>query len=173
MSKYGKKSFGCLKYIIFAVAIILCVAYMFTKAAPKASQMAKEEVLERIFGTEQKDTSNVLKTDSIVHNKIGGFVSKDVDVVGSLRACFNNSNIEVIYTGIPESRIPTIVEGKLSWVNLNENLRAKNVKFKIENGPSHNVYVIYDRLTGNVVDIANDERYIVNIENKDTLMLQK
>ena len=84
-----------------------------------------------------------------------------------------DAGFEVIYTGIPESRIPTIVEGKLSWVNLNENLRAKNVKFKIEKGPSHNVYVIYDRLTGNVVDIANDERYIVSIENKDTIITPK
>ena len=52
-------------------------------------------------------------------------------------------------------------------------MRAKSVKFKDNKGKSYNVYVIYDRLTGGVADVANDERYIVNIEQKDTLDTSK
>ena len=171
--KYGKKKLGCLKYIIFAVAIIFAMAYMFTKIAPKSSQMAKEEAIERLFGSDKKDSATVDNSDTIPSNKIGFYVNNDVDVEGALKKCFNYNDIEVIYIGIPESRIPTIVEGKISWVNLNEKLRAKSVKFKDNKGKSYNVYVIYDRLTGCVADVANDERYIVNIEQKDTLDTSK
>jgi hypothetical protein len=168
MSTYGKKKFGCLKYTIFAVAIVFIMAYMFTIAAPKSSQMAKEEVIERLFGSDKKDTVFINNQDTIPSNKTGFYVNNDVDVEDALKKCFNYSDIEVIYVGIPESRIPTIVDGKLSWVNLSEKLRAKSVKFKDGKGNSYNVYVIYDRLTGGVADIANDERYILNVENKDT-----
>ena len=66
MSSYSKKKFGCLGYIIFAIAIIFIIAYTFTKTMPKASQTAKEEVLERIFGVSsaQHDTASI-KADSV------------------------------------------------------------------------------------------------------------
>lgn len=169
MSTYGKKKFGYLKWIIFAGAIIFAMSYMFTILAPKSSQMAKEEVLEALFGTNKKDTL-VNDSDSIPRNKTGFYVNNDVDIEDALKKCFNYNDIEIIYVGIPESRIPTIVEGKLSWLNLSEKLRARSVKFKVKNGKSYNVYVIYDRLTGTVADVANDERYIINLEEKkDTI----
>jgi len=169
MSTYRKKKFRYLKWIIFAGAIIFAMAYMFTIVAPKSSQMAKKEVLERLFGHNKKNTL-VNYSDSIPRNKTGFYVNNDVNVEDALKKCFNYNDIEIIYVGIPESRIPTIVEGKISWFNLNEKLRAKSVKFKDKKGKSYNVYVIYDRLTGGVADIANDERYIVNLEeNKDTI----
>jgi hypothetical protein len=168
MSTYGKNKFSYLKWIIFAGAIIFAMAYMFTILAPKSSQMAKEEVLESLFGVDKKDTI-VNNSDSIPSNKTGFYVNNDVDVEDALKKCFNYNGIEIIYVGIPESRIPTIIEGKLSWLNLSEKLRAKRVKFKDNKGNSYNVYVIYDRLTGGVADVANDERYIINLENKDTI----
>lgn len=171
MSTYGKKKYGCLKYILFAVAIIFAMAYTFTKLAPKASQMAKEEVTERLFGVVPKDTSKAINSDTIPYNKIGGFSNRDIDIAGALSKCFNHNDIEIIYTGIPESRLPIIIEGKLSWFNLNDNLRARNVKFRIKDGAAHNVYVIYDRLTGTVVDVANDERYIINAGRKDSIQI--
>ena len=66
MSSYGKKKFGCFGYIMFAVAIIFIIAYTFTKTMPKASQTAKEEVLEMVFGASsaQHDTASA-KTDSV------------------------------------------------------------------------------------------------------------
>jgi len=173
MSTYGKKKFGCLKYIIFTVAIVFAMAYMFAIAAPKSSQMAKEEVIERLFGSDKKDTVKINNSDTIPNNKTGFYVNNDVDVEDALKKCFNYNDIEVIYVGIPESRIPTIIEGKISWFTLNEKLRAKSVKFKDNKGNSYNVYVIYNRLTGEVADVANDERYIVNIESKDTIITPK
>jgi len=155
-----KIKFGFWRHFFFAIAVILATGYIFTKVAPKASQMAKEEVMEG-FGVHSKDT---VKTDTIVTNKFGGYANKMVDVEGALKSIFNNNKIEIIYIGIPEIKIPTIADGKLVRINLNDNLRAKSVKFKMENGKSYNVYVIFDRLTGKVVDVINDERYIVTME---------
>ena len=66
MSSYGKKKFGCFGYIMFAVVIIFIIAYAFTKTMPKASQTAKEEVLEMVFraGSTPRDTASI-KTDSV------------------------------------------------------------------------------------------------------------
>lgn len=64
---------GCLKYFLFAGAIIFVVAYMFTIAAPKSSQMAKEELIKTIFGVSvnKADTVSTLKqvNDTIVEEK--------------------------------------------------------------------------------------------------------
>lgn len=160
MKKYGKFMLGFWRHVFFALAVILAVGYIFVKSAPKASQMAKEEVLEH-WGLVNKDT---IKKDTIITNKFGGYVNREVDVEGALRSIFNNTKIEIIYVGIPEIKIPTIADGKLVRINLNDNLRAKSVKFKMENGKSYNVFIIFDRLTGKVVDVINDERYIVTTE---------
>jgi aspartyl protease family protein len=69
MATYGKKKYGCLKYILFAVAIVFAMAYTFIKLAPKTSQKAKEEVIEDIFGVSTTHNDNdTLKT--VIINKI-------------------------------------------------------------------------------------------------------
>ena len=161
--RYNKIVYEFWRHFFFAVAVIIGSAYIFTKAAPKASQIAKEEILEH-WGLAHKDS---VKNDTIIVNKFGGYASKEVDVEGALKSIFNNSKIEIIYVGIPEVKIPTIADGKLVRIDLNDNLRAKNVKFKMENGKSYNVFVIFDRLTGKVVDVINDERYIVITETPE------
>ena len=160
MKKY---KFGFWRHFFFALLVIIVSAYIFTTVAPKASQMAKEEVLGH-FGIHTDDT---VKKDTIITNKFGGYVNREVDVEGALKTIFNNNKIEIIYVGIPEVKIPTIANGKIVRIDLNDNLRAKSVKFKMENGKSYNVFVIFDRLTGKIVDVINDERYIVITETPE------
>ena len=62
MSKYGKKNYGCLKYFLFAVAIIGFMTYIFIGIAPKTFQKAKEEAIQSIFGVTLEDT---LKADTV------------------------------------------------------------------------------------------------------------
>lgn len=158
MSKYGKKKFGCLKYIIFAMAIIFTMAYTFTKVTPKASQMAKEEVTERLFGAKETAlttvTDSVIKIDSI---KVSSNVS--IDIVTPLKNQFCVDSIDIIYVGIPETRVPYVREGKVLYANVDAKYRAKSIKFKLSDGLSYNVYIVYDFKTGKVIEVVNDERY--------------
>jgi len=151
-----------LKYFLFAGALIFGLAYMFTIAAPKASQIAKEELINKFFGV-NNGTTVTKETDSIKSVKLGGYVSTNVDVVEALKNNFAREDIEVLSVGIPETKIPIIVNGKLAQIAINRNLKAKSVKFKMS-GNIYHVYILFDRITGCVVDVINDERYTLNSE---------
>jgi len=168
MTKF-KKSF--LKYFFFAGAIIFLLAYTFTTWLPKSSQMAKEEALELIFGKNNEDTIKVEKSDSIKTNAYDFYTNNEVNIEGALSAYFNNHEIEITYVGIPESNVPAIIDGELKYISIDTGLRAKRVRFKVD-GNTYNIYVIYNRLTGEVSNIINDERYINNGKEETTDTIQ-
>ena len=60
-----KKKFGCLWYLIFAIAIIVLAAYIFKGIAPKSFKMAKDEAIEHVFGI---STTNSVKVDTVKLN---------------------------------------------------------------------------------------------------------
>ena len=166
MSKYGKKKYGCLGYIIFAVVIVFATLYTLTKVAPKASHVAKEEVTERLFGSKEAAlttvTDSVVKIDSIKESSI-----VSIDFVKPLKEQFCTDSIDIIYVGIPEKRVPYVREGKVLYANVDSKYRAKSIKFKTKNDVSYNVYIVYDFKTGKIVEIVNDERY-ANSEQPST-----
>ena len=64
---YGKKKYGCLKYIVIFLAIVLLTCYTLAKISPKAFESAKNEAIERVFGVTVEDsTKAATRNDSIV-----------------------------------------------------------------------------------------------------------
>ena len=158
MSKYGKKKYGWLKYLILIVAIVFATLYTLTKLVPKASHMAKEEVTERLFGA--KETALTTVTDSVIKiDSIKVSSNVNVDIISPLKKQFCVDSVDIIYVCIPEMRVPYVREGKVLYANVDSKYRAKSIKFKLSDGISYNVYIVYDFKTGKVIEIVNDERY--------------
>lgn len=74
-----KFKYVLIKYILFIVTIIFACGYIFTKTAPKSSQMAKEEVLENVFGMVIKKDS--IKEDSILAKPIAIDDKRDTTII--------------------------------------------------------------------------------------------